>query len=429
MSSRTSYETNRSATSDGSRRQSSASSILGGESSGFSRLHGLRRLVTNYGAQQLGLNSLNTPDEIITSLEIEQRKELNFAAFSPMAEYAAVAAGHKLQVFSWDRRANLQWTPCWTEIVLPDCLAASGHIDAIALSNSLVAVATNRGFEVYELHTPENESRGVSTTRQKKEPVVPLMAVSDLSSIALSPETSETSGRICVGTEDGRLLIWHIGGGSDEGRYILTPQSPELSLKGDSTASDIPSAVAFSHDSSRICVGSMNRHIYIYELGQDGWSLWKRIALEGDFGSGTFQYIRFTAMAFMSTDQSADQIAFTTDSDFPAGCPTILDIQTNKSTAFSDKPLKAQSLAVSPSAKRLVFVDSCRHTVMLVESSPGGSFDRGVRAQTDVTSLKRGRNPFIAAVAFTHSRSEEGDTDDGRERFLVMNRMGKIQLF
>jgi hypothetical protein len=277
------------APSDGSRRQSSASSILGSESSGFSWLHGLRRLGTNYCAQQLGLNSkksLNIPDEIITGLEIEQRKELNFAAFSPMAEYAAVAAGHKLQVFSWDRRANLQWTPCWAETVLPDCPAASGHIDAIALSNSLVAVAANRGFEVYELHTPENESRGVSTTRQKKKPVIPLMAVNELSSIALSPETSETSGRICAGTEDGRLLIWHIGGGSDEGRYILTPQSPELSLKGDdSTASDIPSAVAFSHDSSRICVGSTNRHIYIYELGQDGWSLWKRIALEGDFVS------------------------------------------------------------------------------------------------------------------------------------------------
>jgi hypothetical protein len=134
-------------------------------------------------------------------------------------------------------------------------------------------------------------------------------------------------------------------------------------------------------------------------------------------------------MAFMSADQSADQIAFTTNSDFPAGCPAILNIQTNKPTAFSDRPLKAQSLAVSPSAKRLVFVDSCRHRVMLVESSPGGSFDSGVRAQTDVTRLKRGRNPFIAAITFTHLKSEEGDTDYGRERFLVMDRMGKIQLF
>jgi hypothetical protein len=215
-------------------------------------------------------------------LENQQGKELNLAAFSPMAEFAAVAAGRNLRVFSWDRKADLCWTPCWTETVLRDCMKESEHMIAIVLSTYLVAVAAKGGFAVYELHTTEQRD---PTTVLKKEPVIQVRDVDELRTIALSPEAPEISGRICAGTGDGRLLIWDIQRGSD-GHYSLMPQRPhELFLQGQNEmAPDVPSAVAFSHDSSRICVGSVNRHIYIYERGED-WSLVKQIRLEGNFVS------------------------------------------------------------------------------------------------------------------------------------------------
>jgi hypothetical protein len=128
-------------------------------------------------------------------------------------------------------------------------------------------------------------------------------------------------------------------------------------------------------------------------------------------------------MAFLSENQ----IAITTNSGFPAGCPAVLDISRNSQTAVGDETLDAQSLAVSPSKTRLVFVDNRRHRVMLVEGSQGGKFGGGLAVKTHVTDLKHGVNPFIATLTFTRLKLD--DDTDGQERFLVMDRMGTVQLF
>ena len=83
----------------------------------------------------------------------------------------------------------------------------------------------------------------------------------------------------------------------------------------------------------------------------------------------------------------------------------------------------AQSLAISPSAKRLVFVDTKYHKVVLVESSSPGSFDTRIR-EREVTAVEHGNNTFIAALTFTL----EDVRHDGRERLLVLDRQGIIQL-
>ncbi|KAH0565579.1 hypothetical protein GP486_001029 [Trichoglossum hirsutum] len=218
-------------------------------------------------------------------LGIQRNKGVDFGAFSPMAEFAAVAAGRELRVFSWDRRADLRWTLCWAETVLQECMKASERMVTISMSESLVAVAAEGGFEVYELNTPEDEGpRDPTMPRRKKEPVIRVIDARELRTIALSPDIPETSGRICAGTGYGELLIWDIQRGED-GQYVLTPHSPhKLSLERRDKTLDLPSAVAFSHDSSRICVGSTSRNIYIYTLGEDSWSLIKH--LEGNFVSG-----------------------------------------------------------------------------------------------------------------------------------------------
>jgi len=279
-------------------------------------------------------------------------------------------------------------------------------------------VAAKDGFEVYELRT---DDQGNLT---RKEPVIQEMDVGELRTIALSPEIPEISSRICAGTgtRTGRLRIWDIRRGGD-GRYILTPQAPhELSLRGHNrTALDLPSAVAFSHDSSRICVGTTNRHIHIYNLGEDGWSLLTQFELRGDFGTGISQFIGFTAMAFLSENQ----IAITTDSRFPAGGPAVFTLEGTR-TAVCGETLDAQSLAVSPSQTRLVFVDSRKRRVILVGSS-GRKFSGGLAVKTHVANLEHGSNPFIAALGFT--RLELADNSEGLESFLVMDRMGTIQLF
>jgi hypothetical protein len=64
---------------------------------------------------------------------------------------------------------------------------------------------------------------------------------------------------------------------------------------------------------------------------------------------------------------------------------------------------------------------------MLVESSPGGMFGSGIAEERHVTNLKRGVNPFIAALAFTRLKLD--GNADGPESFLVMDRMGTIRLF
>ncbi|KAI9859349.1 MAG: hypothetical protein M1813_006686 [Trichoglossum hirsutum] len=234
---------------------------------------------------------LQTPDateslEIeLQSLDIKRRKGLDLAAFSPMAEFAAAAAGNKLEIFSWDRKADLCWTPCWRVTVLRECMVASESMVAIALSKSLVAVAAKGGLEVYELHT-DTAGQEDPTTLQEKQPVIQVTDVGKIKTIALSLETPETRGRVCVGTGDGRLLIWDILRDND-GHYTLMPQPPhKLHLEASNeTALEIPSAVAFSDNGSRICVGSRNRHITIYRLEEGRWSLVRRFQLEGDFVS------------------------------------------------------------------------------------------------------------------------------------------------
>ncbi|KAI9767629.1 MAG: hypothetical protein M1839_004460 [Geoglossum umbratile] len=377
-----------------------------------------------------------------------QKKGLDLAAFSPMAEFAVVVVGYKLDVFSWEREADLRWIHCWTKTVLCDCVKASRMVD-IALSNSLVAVAAESGFEVYELRTPGDENQGDLMALQGKNPVIQELGVQELTAIALTPETPQFSGWICAGTGGGELLIWDFRpGGDGEGQCILTPQPPnklpskKSSLRGyDKTAPDVPSAVAFSRNSSQICVGSRNRHIYIYKLSEDRWLLDKEIELTGKFvsrplpllrvaptdggkGGGMSQFVHFTGIAFLS----ADHISITTSSRFSGGCPAIFDMRKNARTVLTDETKGAQSLAVSPSKKRLVFVDNDTHTVMLVESSPGGIFGKGISVTTRVTQLGSVGNPFIAALTFTQLRLEDGSVD-GRERFLVMDRMGTIQLF
>jgi len=394
---------------------SSASSTPSGEIARSDRLDRLRRLWANRG--QLGQHAPN-PVTSLEGLEIEKKKGLDFAAFSPMAEFVAVAVGRRLQIFSWDRLANLRWTPCWTAIVLQDRMAASERMAAMALSKSLVSVAAGGGFEVYELHTAAD----VSSAPQRKLPVIPLVDVRGLKTMTLSTEASEICGRICVGTEDGRLLIWDIGRDRNGGeRCVLLP------LMRDDNTRDLPSAVAFSNDNLQICVGSANRRIYVYELSRDRWSLVKQVPLEGNFGSGTSKLIHFTAIGFIGSDH----VAYTTISRFPAGCPAVLNLENRTRTAFSnevDEVVDAQSLAVSPSGKRLVFVDGPKHRAMLIESSPRGSFNREIAPRTQVTTLRRGSNPFIAALAFTQLMLEDGSID-GRERCLVLDRMGTIQLF
>ncbi|KAH0538883.1 hypothetical protein FGG08_004539 [Glutinoglossum americanum] len=404
MSSRTSYDSNRTASSGDSAR-----------SNPFSLF---RRTTTKSLYMKEMLKAPEATESLGTelqSLEIQRRKGLDFAAFSPTAGFAAVAAGRKLKIFSWDRKADLRWTCCWAGTMLRECVKASERMVAIALSDSLVVVAAEDGFEVYELSTDEIE------TSEEKKPVMQVMGLSDLRAIALPPKTPKISGWICAGTGNGRLLIWGIrrGGGGE-------PQK-ELSLKGyNGTTLDIPSAMAFNHDGSRVCVGSRNRHIYIYELGGDGSSPPKLIELKGDFGTGTSRFIRFTAIAFLSENS----IAITTDSRFPAGCPSVFDIERKTRIAFGgeNETLDAQSLAVSPSEKRLVFVDSYRHRVILVKGSPQGRFNSGIAVKTRVTDLKHGSNLFIAALAFTHLKLEDGNIDE-QEKILVMDRMGTIQLF
>lgn len=126
---------------------------------------------------------------------------------------------------------------------------------------------------------------------------------------------------------------------------------------------------------------------------------------------------------------SENLIAFTAVSGFPAGCPAVLDMQRKTRTALGDDALDAQSLAVSPSGRRLAFVDEDKHKVILVESSPRGRFDGGVAGQTHITTLKHGSKFFIAALTFTSLASEDDGDSDGLERLLVLDRTGRVQLF
>jgi len=130
-------------------------------------------------------------------------------------------------------------------------------------------------------------------------------------------------------------------------------------------------------------------------------------------------------MAFLSENQ----IAITTQSGFESGPPAIFDISRDTRTALSAKTVDAQSLAVSPSNKRLVFIDSRQTRVVLVESSPGGIFSSGIAKERHVRKLKPARrvNSFVAALAFTRFKSN-GNADE-QEGFLVMDRMCTIQLF
>lgn len=228
--------------------------------------------------ERLGFNSRETP----------RTQEIDFAAFSPNAEFVAVVEGEQLKIF----KADLEWRNCWSKIVRRD--TRRNRIETIALSKSLVAVAARTVIVVYELDTEdENE--------QEKSPVITLEGISRLQAIALS----ENGNRICAGTGDSKLLIWEIQGGNDDvERGVRVDQGPEeISLEGgSSTTPSIPYAVAFSSDGLRICAGSLDGYIHVYKLGDRGWLGVKPILLEGDFVStdlpctAAYQLMRERAM-------------------------------------------------------------------------------------------------------------------------------------